>query len=809
MSKKDPKVPRVASVVFRYGLSVISVGASLSITLLLKEYTFRTPLFFPAILLSTWVGGTGPGLLSVLLSALAINYFFLEPRYSLAFTLHDVPHLLVFLFSAVLISSWSAARKRAENALRRARDELDEKVRERTADLSRSNDQLRIEIAERERAEAVLREHASLLDLTHDTIFVRDMNDVITYWNRGAEEMYGWKREEAVGRVTHEVLQTVFPAPLEEINAELFRTGRWSGELIHTKRDGTKAVAASRWSLQTDNQGRPIATLETNNDITERRRDEEALSRQANLLEQTHDAIIVWEFPRRITYWNRGAEQLYGFSRQEAVGRLTHELLHTVHPVPVPEFEAALERDGEWTGELTHTTRDGRRIIVESRHVLLRQTGGHRLVLETNRDITERKQAEEALRASEEVARGQVEALAQSLDILATAPAPESLIGQILSTIGRFLNAQGVVLWLLDEAKDTLVLCAAAEGQNFAAADSEHPFIKDPRSWRKEPGLQEIFFTGVPAALEQLEDDPRISSVARDYLLSKGARKCLWIPTLVGGQVKGVISIRHGERPPYRPEEIELAQALAHQAMFAVQFHQFAEQSQEGAVLAERNRMARDIHDTLAQGFTGVIVQLEAAEDAIASGQQKEGDKHLHRAAGLARQSLKEARRSVHALRPDALESGNFWDALKRMVKGATAGTTLQTKCELRGKLPELPPIWEENLLHIGQEALTNTLKYAQARNFRARLNCNARGIRMELHDDGRGFEVRARYEGMGLTGMRERVEQMNGELEITSTPEKGTKIVIALLSNRSQDDTVEKEGHNEGWQKQEHRAAV
>ena len=86
--------------------------------------------------------------------------------------------------------------------------------------------------------------------------------------------------------------------------------------------------------------------------------------------------------------------------------------------------------------------------------------------------------------------------------------------------------------------------------------------------------------------------------------------------------------------------------------------------------------------------------------------------------------------------------------------------------------------------MHIGQEALTNTLKYAQARNFRARLNCNARGVRLELHDDGRGFEVRDRYDGLGLIGMRERVEQMNGELEITSAPDKGTKIVIALLPN-------------------------
>lgn len=120
--------------------------------------------------------------------------------------------------------------------------------------------------------ELVLREQAGLLDLTHDIIFVRDMDDVIVYWNRGAEELYGWKKAEAVGKVTHQLLQTVFPVPLEEITAGLLRTGRWQGELVHTKKDGTPAILASRWSLQQDAHGHPVATLETNNDITERKR---------------------------------------------------------------------------------------------------------------------------------------------------------------------------------------------------------------------------------------------------------------------------------------------------------------------------------------------------------------------------------------------------------------------------------------------------------------------------------------------------------------------------------------------------------
>jgi PAS domain S-box-containing protein len=144
---------------------------------------------------------------------------------------------------------------------------------------------------ERKQSEDALREQAALLNLTRDTIFVRDLNDVITFWNRGAEELYGWKKEEAIGSVAHELMQTSFPVPLEGIRAELIRAGRWEGELVHTRRDGAKVAVASRWSLQRDDQGRPSATLETNNDITARKQVEvenerlEAQLRQSQKME--------------------------------------------------------------------------------------------------------------------------------------------------------------------------------------------------------------------------------------------------------------------------------------------------------------------------------------------------------------------------------------------------------------------------------------------------------------------------------------------------------------------------------------------
>lgn len=391
----------------------------------------------------------------------------------------------------------------------------------------------------------------------------------------------------------------------------------------------------------------------------------------------------------------------------------------------------------------------------------------------------ERKRAENAVRASEQVARGQVEALVQSLDILATAPPPEKFIGQMLSTIGRLLNAQSVIMWLLDETTGSLFLRAGAHGANLAAIENKHPFVTDPMSWKENEGLQELFFTGVPLACENIETDLRMADPLRNYFRSTGTKKFLTIPTLIGDRVNGFIGIRHGDRPPYRPEEIELAQALAHQAMFALQLNEFAEQGRRAAIVEERNRMARDIHDTLAQGLTGVIVQLQAAEDATAKGYKKEAADHLQSARDIARAGLNEARRSVRALRPQALEDASLWEALQTMIKNATAGTDLHAAFQRRGKVRELSPIVQENLLHIGQEALTNTLKYAHADRFEARLTFNPTEVRLELQDNGVGFKMNGRHDGFGLIGMRERAIQIGGQLTFTSARGKGTKIVV------------------------------
>jgi PAS domain S-box-containing protein len=159
-------------------------------------------------------------------------------------------------------------RKRAEREIRELNETLERRVAERTSQLQRHA--------------ATLREQAELLELTHDSVMVLDMDARIAFWNRGAEETYGWSKEEALGKVSHALLRARFPRPCEEIKAEVLREERWEGEVVHHKRDGTPIMVASRWALQRDERGDPVRILEINNDITERKALEKQLEHRAS-----------------------------------------------------------------------------------------------------------------------------------------------------------------------------------------------------------------------------------------------------------------------------------------------------------------------------------------------------------------------------------------------------------------------------------------------------------------------------------------------------------------------------------------------
>jgi PAS domain S-box-containing protein len=259
-----------------------------------------------------------------------------------------------------------------------------------------------IDITERKKTEAAAMRLAAVVQSSHDAVVAKTLEGTITDWNKSAERIFGWKAKEIIGKS----ILTLIPKDRHPEEKEIIRKIRRGESIDHyqtirRRKDGKLIDVSLTISPVKNAKGEIVGVSKIARDITRQKKAERLLAEQARLLDLSNEAILVRDRDDRITYWNHGAEELYGYSAKEAVGQVTHKLLRTKHANPLGKIFAHLEKHDRWTGELVHQHKNGTRIFVMSHWALDRdETGERAFVLETNTDITARKHAELALQRS-------------------------------------------------------------------------------------------------------------------------------------------------------------------------------------------------------------------------------------------------------------------------------------------------------------------------------------------------------------------------------------------------------------------------
>jgi signal transduction histidine kinase/PAS domain-containing protein len=338
-------------------------------------------------------------------------------------------------------------------------------------------------------------------------------------------------------------------------------------------------------------------------------------------------------------------------------------------------------------------------------------------------DVSERKQSEANLQRQTAALAQLVGAGQQALDHLAEQPDLEGLIGKMLSLCFDYFGAEGACVSLSE---------------------------------------------GLSLRLERGEERPQ-----RKLPIERPGQ--VQIPLLFRNQSSGTLLLSFAQERRLSSDEELLSHALANHLVLLLELLRISERARKAVLLDERERVARELHDTLAQCFTGIVLQLEAAAGA------EEAGLHVQRATQLARAGLQEARRSVHAMRPQALLQQDLAQALGSMLQAMTAGTSIRAAFHVEGIRTELAAEVEESLLRVGQELVTNSLRHARAGQLQLLLGFEVGQLRLQAHDDGQGFEPDHRGDGMGLEGIRQRVHSLGGRFEVDSQPGQGARLQVTV----------------------------
>lgn len=375
--------------------------------------------------------------------------------------------------------------------------------------------------------------------------------------------------------------------------------------------------------------------------------------------------------------------------------------------------------------------------------------------------------------------------LNQSSIDLANASDLDSFLSQILRSISQQIGATTGHIFLYDEKSHTLTKRLSVRHGKITRGVAEYDcqLFRQPFSADITPGFEHLCQTQNVDLISTTNNSN--SSFwwpeTLEWHRQMGHQEATAIALMLGDRPLGLLGLGFTQEIVLEQEKLNLIRALANQVAIAIQLTKLAEQTKNSALIDERNRMAREIHDTLAQAFTGISLQLEAVRSILTT-QPETAQERLLQAKKLAKEGIAEARRSVRALRPEVLEFGDLTTALHQLVAKMIAGTEIKTEVLIEGEPQSLVPEIEVNLFRIAQEAITNILRHAQATEVIIQLIYEPDSVHLMIQDNGKGFEPQLLInDSFGLMGMQERCDRHHGNLIINSKSDRGTEIIVTI----------------------------
>ncbi len=366
-----------------------------------------------------------------------------------------------------------------------------------------------------------------------------------------------------------------------------------------------------------------------------------------------------------------------------------------------------------------------------------------------------------------------------NLEQLAAQQDWKSILEHLLLEAARQLEAASATIVVLDHAGATWHVAAHVNDGRL----EEPPFATAVRADEVDVGSILVGKRGPEFIAADRFDRIKWPGVG-DFHRSTGNQSVYALPMVFGERTVGLIGVAFRHRNPLTSERIELLVAMAQQATLAIGLKRLAISAKNAAVLAERNRISQEIHDGLAQSFTGILMQLGAAEEHMGCARRSPLPDILKRIGALAHEGLAEARRSVLALKPDQGRVGGLELALRQLAESSTIAGRIT--CTFDGGISSAGPAPEHQheLLRIAQEAVINAVRHAHSKHIRVVLIEDSEHWVLMVIDNGQGMEnVPELYaqQGYGLANMRERARAIGGQFEIQSRVGLGTQVIVSL----------------------------